>query len=201
MSGTFPSSPAFSGLRISSVQPTFVSRTISGRRQARQIGGQFWTMTATFPPMTRAQFAPIDAFIMKQRGQYESFTLTLPVLSTGLGTPAGGTPLVRGASQTGRTLATDGWLGGALIFKAGDYLKFANHDKVYKVVADVTSHVTPSSETPIIIEPALITSPADNSAITHSTVPFTVAQTGGVQEFSTDVSGLFSFEVDFEEVI
>ena len=80
-------------------------------------------------------------------------------------------------------------------------MKLANHDKVYKVVADVTSHVTPSSETPIIIEPALITSPADNSAITHSTVPFTVAQTGGVQEFSTGVNGLFSFEVDFEEVI
>jgi len=49
--------------------------------------------------------------------------------------------------------------------------------------------------------PALITSPADNSAITHTSVPFTVAFTGGVQEFSTGVSGLFSFEVDLEEVI
>ena len=199
MSGTFPSSPAFNSLNVKSIQPTFVSRTISGRRQARQIAGQFFSMTATFPPMTRAQFAPIDEFIMKQRGQYETFTLVMPVLSTGLGSPAG-TPLIRGADQTGRTLATDGWTGGISIFKAGDYLKL-DHDKVYKVVADVTSNASSSADTPITIEPALITSPADNSAITHTSVPFTVALTTGVQEFATGTSGLFSYEVDFAEVL
>jgi len=199
VSGTFPSSPAFNSLSVKSIQPTFVSRTISGRRQARQIGGQFFSMTATFPPMTRAQFAPIDAFIMKQRGQYETFTLVLPVLSTGLGSPAG-TPLIRGADQTGRTLATDGWTGGISIFKAGDYLKL-DHDKVYKVVADVTSNASSSADTPITIEPALITSPGDNSAITHTNVPFLVSLTTGVQEYSTGTSGLFSYEVDFAEAL
>ena len=199
MSGTFPSSPAFNSLNVKSIQPTFVSRTISGRRQARQIAGQFFSMTATFPPMTRAQFAPIDAFIMKQRGQYETFTLVMPVLSTGLGSPAG-TPLIRGADQTGRTLATDGWTGGISIFKAGDYLKL-DHDKVYKVVADVTSNASASADTPITIEPALITSPADNSAITHTNVPFLVSLTTGVQEYSTGTSGLFSYEVDFTEAL
>lgn len=199
MSGTFPSSPKFNSLNVKSIQPTFVSRTISGRRQARQIGGQYFTMTATFPPMTRTEFAPIDAFIMKQRGQYESFTLVLPILSTGLGSPAG-TPLIRGASQTGRTLATDGWTGGISIFKAGDYIKL-DHDKVYKVVADVTSNASSSADTPIIIEPALITSPADNSAITHTNIPFTVSLTAGVQEFTTGVGGMFSYEVDFAEAL
>jgi len=199
VSGTFPSSPKFNSLNVKSIQPTFVSRTISGRRQARQIGGQYFTMTATFPPMTRTEFAPIDAFIMKQRGQYESFTLVLPILSTGLGSPAG-TPLIRGASQTGRTLATDGWTGGISIFKAGDYIKL-DHDKVYKVVADVTSNASSSADTPIIIEPALITSPADNSAITHTNIPFTVSLTAGVQEFTTGVGGMFSYEVDFAEAL
>ncbi len=199
MSGIFPSSPAFSSLVVSSVQPTLVSRTISGRRQARQIAGQFFAMTATFPPMTRAEFAPIDAFIMKQRGQYETFTLVLPVLSTAQGSPAG-TPLIRGADQTGRTLATDGWTGGVAIFKAGDYIKF-DHDKVYKVVADVTSNASSSADTPITIEPALITSPADNSAITHTNIPFTVSLTTGVQEIATGASGMFTFEVDFAEAL
>ena len=200
MSGTFPSSPAFNSLNVQSIQPTFVSRTISGRRQARQIAGQFFSMTATFPPMTRAQFQPIDAFIMKQRGQYETFTLVLPVLSTGLGSPAG-TPLVNGASQTGRSIITDGWSTAdtVAIFKAGDYLKFANHDKVYTVTAD--AEVDSSGDSTISIEPALITSPADNSAITHTSVPFTVALTTGVQEFATGTSGLFSYEVDFAEVL
>jgi hypothetical protein len=199
VSGTFPSSPAFNSLNVKSIQPSFVSRTISGRRQARQIAGQFFTMTATFPPMTRAEFAPIDAFIMKQRGQYETFQLVLPVLSTGLGSPAG-TPLVAGASQTGRSIITDGWTNDIQIFKAGDYLKFANHDKVYKVTADVSSHASLGTAT-IAIEPALITSPVNDSAITHSSVPFTVSLTTGVQEFSTGNSGLFSFEVDFSEAL
>jgi len=435
VSGTFPNSPAFNSLEVSSVQPTFVSRTISGRRQARQIAGQFFAMTATFPPMSRTEFAPINAFIMKQRGQYETFQLILPVLSTGRGTPAG-IPLVKGASQTGRSITTDGWTppatgqiltisdstptptepfdpnqtdtpvtdsnviatsgtgsggtfttttdgsgnptvtvtgGGSsynagdtvtvidsstntpttgtvtvtiatvdkdgileltiaqgrwgsgypytgkyvgqgvsaghpltpadgsgnwqdvyplnippfpnqpndyhgvtqkstsgsgigaeftigayesqmppgsgnpvhtgiwvqitkvgrgyavgdtlviedpgtttntvtftvaelthnpptqLVFMEGDYIKFANHDKVYTVTADAPSDT--SGESTISFEPALITSPLDNSAITHTSVPFTVALSTGVQEFVTGTSGLFTYEVDFAEVL
>ena len=198
MSGTFPTSPAFQSLAVSSFQSTFVSRSISGRRQARQIGGQYWIMRASFPPMTRAQFAPIHAFVMAQRGRYESFTLTPPVISTGLGSPAG-TPLVNGADQTGRSVVTDGWNNAITIFKAGDYLKFANHDKVYTVSADVSS--SGAGAATIAIEPALITSPANDSAITYSSVPFTVALRSGVQEFVTGTTGLFQYEIDFEEVL
>ena len=80
MSGTLPASPAFSSLNIQSVQPTFVSRSISGRWTARQTQGQFFRLTATYAPMTRAEFAPIHAFIMAQRGQFESFQVVPPVL-------------------------------------------------------------------------------------------------------------------------
>ena len=198
MSGTFPTSPAFNSLNVQSVQNTFVSRALSGRRQARQLGGQFWKMTATFPPMTRAEFAPIYAFVVKQRGRYESFTIVPAVISTGQGSPAG-TPLVDGASQTGRSLVTDGWNASISIFKAGDYLKIAGNDKVYMVTADVSSDG--SGDATIAIEPALVASPADDAAITHSSVSFTVALTSGIQEFSTGTSGLFSYELDFEEVL
>ena len=198
MSGTFPTSPAFNSLNVKSVQNTFVSRALSGRRQARQLGGQFWKMTATFPPMTRAQFAPIYAFVVKQRGRYESFTIVPAVISTGQGSPAG-TPLVNGASQTGRSLVTDGWNASIAIFKAGDFLKIAGNDKCYMVMTDVSSDG--SGDATITIEPALVASPADDAAITHSSVSFTVALTSGIQEFSTGTSGLFSYELDFEEVL
>ena len=94
---------------------------------------------------------------------------------------------------------TDGWNNAIVIFKAGDYLKFANHDKVYTVTADVTS--SGAGAATIAIEPALITSPANDSAITYTSVPFTVALTTRVQEFSTGTTGLFEFEIDLEEVI
>ena len=198
MSGTFPTSLAFNSLNVKSVQHTYVSRALSGRRQVRQLGGQFWKMTATFPPMTRAQFAPIYAFVVKQRGRYESFTIVPAVVSTGQGSPAG-TPLVNGASQTGRSLVTDGWNASIAIFKAGDFLKIAGNDKVYMCTTDVSSDG--SGNATISIEPALVASPADDGAITHSSVSFTVALTSGIQEFSTDTSGLYSYELDFEEVL
>ena len=198
MSGTFPTSPAFQSLAVSSNQSTFVSRSISGRRQSRQIGGQYWRMRASFPPMTRAQFAPIYAFVIAQRGRYESFSVVPAVISTGQGSPAG-TPLVNGADQTGRSLVTNGWSNSIAIFKAADYLKIAGNDKVYMVTADVSSNG--SGEASIAIEPALVASPANDAAITHSSVPFTVALRSGIQEFATGTNGLFTFEIDFEEVL
>ena len=198
MSGTFPTSPAFQSLAVSSNQSTFVSRSISGRRQSRQIGGQYWRMRASFPPMTRAQFAPIYAFVIAQRGRYESFSIVPAVISTGQGSPSG-TPLVNGADQTGRSLVTNGWSNSIAIFKAADYLKIAGNDKVYMVTADVSSNG--SGEASIAIEPALVASPANDAAITHSSVPFTVALRSGIQEFATGTNGLFTFEIDFEEVL
>jgi len=198
MSGTFPTSPKFQSLAVSSNQSTFVSRSISGRRQSRQIGGQYWRLRASFPPMTRAQFAPIYAFVIAQRGRYESFSVIPAVISTGQGSPAG-TPLVNGADQTGRSLVTNGWSNSIVLFKAGDYLKIAGNDKVYMVTADVSSNG--SGEATIAIEPALVASPANDAAITHSSVPFTVALRAGVQEFATGTTGLFQFEIDMEEVL
>jgi len=198
MSGSFPTSPAMKGLSIKSVQPTLVSRAISGRRQVRQIGGQFWQMTASFPPLTRAEFAPIYAFIIAQRGQYGSFALTPPIVSTGQGDLLG-TPLVNGGSQSGRSLITDGWNASTLNLKAGDFIKLSGHDKVYMITADSTADGTGNAT--LSIEPALIETPSDNETLTVSAVPFQVALAGEVQEFETGTTGLFSIELEFEEVI
>ena len=199
MSGALPTSPAFTELNVQSVQSTIVSRAISGRRQARQIGGQYWKLIATYPPMTRADFAPIWAFIVKQRGGFDTFTVTPPVVGTGQG-PGGGTPLVNGASQTGRTVVTDGWPTGATltVLKAGDFVKFANHTKVYMLTADLVCDT--NGDATMAIEPALITSPATDSAITYSSVPFTCyVDQGNTIEYNTDATGFFQYEVEFCE--
>ena len=199
MSGSLPTSPAFTELNVQSVQSTIVTRTISGRRQARQIGGQFWKMTAVYPPMTRSDFAPIWAFIISQRGGYDTFTVSPPVVGTGQG-PGGGTPLINGASQTGRSVVTDGWPTGATltVLKAGDFVKFANHSKVYMLTADLVCDT--NGDATMAIEPALITSPATDSAITYSSVPFTCyLDAGNTVEYATDTNGIYQFEVEFCE--
>ena len=55
--------------------------------------------------MTRAEFAPIYAFAMKQQGQFETFTFILPVISTSQGDTTE-SPVVDGAVSIGASSAT-----------------------------------------------------------------------------------------------
>ena len=199
MSGAFPTTPIANAINIRNNQTTIVSTSISGRRQARQLQNQRWEMTVSFPPMTRANFAPIFAFINSQRGRKESFTYTPPIIDDALGTETGSV-LVNGVHAVGdTTIAMDAFAGdGAGRFKAGDYIKFASHDKVYMVVSDVTSS---SNAATVTIEPPLTTALADNSAVTYDSVPFTVALKNDAQEFQIGQDALFRYELDFIEVI
>ncbi len=199
MSGAFPTSPISNGINITSNQTTIVSTAINGRRQARQLQNQRWEMQVSFPPMTRASFAPIFAFITAQRGRKESFTYTPPIIDDSLGTETGSV-LVNGVHAVGdTTIAMDAFAGdGAGRFKAGDFIKFASHDKVYMVVSDVTSS---SNAATVTIEPPLTTALANNEVVTYDSVPFTVALKNDVQEFQIGQDALYRYELDFIEVI
>ena len=199
MSGAFPTSPISNGINIKSNQTTIVSTSISGRRQARQLQNQKWEMTVSFPIMTRATFAPIFAFINAQRGRKETFTYTPPLIDDSLGTETGSV-LVNGVHAVAdTTIAMDGFAGdGAGRFKAGDYIKFANHSKVYMVVSDVTSS---SNAATVSIEPPLTTALANNEAVTYDNVPFTVALKNDIQEFQIGEDAFYRYQLDFIEVI
>ena len=199
MSGAFPTSPISNGINIKSNQTTIVSTAINGRRQARQLQNHRWSMTVAFPPMTRASFAPIFAFITAQRGKKETFTYTPPIIDDSLGTETGSV-LVNGVHAVGdTTIAMDAFAGdGAGRFKAGDFIKFASHDKVYMVITDVTSS---SNAATVTIEPPLTTALADNSAVTYDSVPFTVALKNDIQEIQLGSDTFYRFEMDLIEVL
>jgi len=199
MSGAFPSSPEPNSIDISSTQTTFVSDAMNGRRQTRQIQDQRWQITASFPPMQRAKFNEVFAFVVSQRGVKGTFTFTPPIIDDALGTETGSV-LVNGVHAVGdTTIAMDGFAGdGAGRFKAGDFIKFASHDKVYMVVADVTSS---SNAATVTIEPPLTTALTNDSAVTYDSVPFTVALVNDIQAIRLAKDGFYRFEVDMIEVI
>lgn len=199
MSGAFPTSPIASSVIISNNQTTLVSTSISGRRQARQLQNQRWGLRVAFPPMTRTQFAPIFAFITAQRGRKEAFTYTPPLFDDSLGTETGSV-LVNGVHAVAdTTIAMDAFgADGAGRFKAGDYIKFASHDKVYMVISDVTSS---SNAATVTIEPPLTTALANNEAVTYDSVPFTVALKNDIQEIQLARDAFYRFEMDLIEVL
>jgi hypothetical protein len=199
MSGLLPSTPSFAASRLSSVHRTLVSRTHSGRVQTRKVGGHRWAFTATYPPMTRAQFAPVYGFVMAQGGRFSTFRVVPPDLAVPRGV-ASGVPQVSGAGQVGNSIVTGGWTANVSgILLAGDVLKFAGHTKVYMVTVDVDSDATGAAVLPV--EPALVASPADLEAIVVHDVPFTVTLADDVQEYHTRAPLLFSYELDMVEAL
>ena len=199
MSGTCPTSPAASSVNIRSIEPTLVSVTQNLKRQVRRRGGQRWLIEVQFPPMTRAEFAPIYAFAMKQQGQFETLTYVPPVVSTSQGDTTE-SPVVDGALAVGVSSATiDGLTASESgIMKAGDFFKFSGHSKVYMATADLnadgTSHATLS------FAPNLVNAVANDETITFASVPFTVSFTSDFTEFATDTSALYGFTMSLAEI-
>jgi len=200
MSGALPNT-RFNAINFKSNQKTLLTETDSGKTFRRQIQGQRFSFTVAYPPMTRSEFAPIMAFIMKQRARKENFTVTMPSYLDAQGNETG-TLLVNGShSASDTTIALDGFAGdGAGRLKAGDLIKFA-HDKVYMVVEDVTSS---SNSATVTIEPPLRESLADDTSVTYDSIPFNVHLTSDLQEFSSnqvdkDGNLLFTYEFDVIE--
>ena len=204
MSGAFPiSSAKFESLGIKSIQNTIISKTVSGKKLARQIDNQRWAFTVRIVTATRSDvYGELMAFIVKQRSGKENFTIIPPEVEDARGNETG-TVLVNGVHAVGdTTIAMDGHNNdGTHKFMAGDFISFASHNKVYMIVADVTSS---SNASTVTIEPPLLTALADDSVVTYDNVPFTVHLTNDIQEFgvvgtANDGALLYQFEFDVEE--
>ena len=201
MSGAFPiSSAKFESLGIKSIQNTIISKTVSGKKLARQIDNQRWAFTIRIVTATRSDvYGELMAFIVKQRSGKENFTIVPPEVTNARGNVSG-TVLVNGVHAVGDTTITVDAMTGTL--KAGDFIKFAGQDKIYMVVADVTADG--SNEATVTIEPPLLTALADNEVVTYDSVPFTVHLINDMQEFGVvgadkDGNALYQFEFDVEE--
>lgn len=191
MSGTYPSSPGFTAVGFTTKTYGLTSESISGRIQVRNIGSSKFEFSVNYPPMTASEFNPVLAFITAQEGMKETFQIVLPQISYKSGN-ASGSILVNGTGLSAGTgvIPVDGVSG---TLKAGDLVKFASHSKVYMIKSDRTG------DGDLEIMPSLQEAVSDNSSVTYDAVPFTVRLANKIQEFSVDVSGHRSFEVDFIE--
>jgi hypothetical protein len=188
----FPTTPTASSIKIIGLSPTLTSVTHSLKRQARSRGSQRWSIELGYPAMTRTTFAPLWAFVNAQQGQYSTFTFIPPIYGDTSGI-ATGTLLVNNVSNyaAGDSSITCDGLTDQL--KAGDFIKFTGHDKVYTVTAD--------GSTTIEIEPPLMSAVADNEVVIYNDVPFTMALVDDKQELSMGIDQLVGYSVKLVEVV
>lgn len=130
--------------------------------QVLELDGARWRATYSLPKMRREQAAQWIAFFLKCAGRANKFLAYDADWKTNLG-PGTGTPLVKGAGQTGGTLEIDGctpsvtgWL------RASDYVTVNGQLVRLTQNADTDG----SGNATLFFEPPLIESPADNLPIT-----------------------------------
>ncbi len=85
----FPDSPRPAALSIKSVAPAFVMAAHNRHRRAVTQNVQYFELNLEFPPLTRAEFSPIDGFLAQQRGQVGLFEYVPHTHATPLGLGVG----------------------------------------------------------------------------------------------------------------
>ena len=166
---SLPNTTSYRSARMTARSVVGVSKSpFTGAQQVQKHQGQWWEFEAALAPMSRAYAELWISFMMSLNGMQGTFLLGDPLGSTVRGVGSG-TPLVKGASQTGNSLITDGWTATQTgILKAGDYFQLgtASSSKLYKVLADANSDG--SGDATFDIWPSINTAVADNAALTVS---------------------------------
>ena len=200
MSGQFPTNPNFKSLNFKDNRPTLVNQTLSGKKQVRQIGSQYFSFTVSMPPLQQEKAQEIFAFLQKQKGSVGNFTIVAPLDNLGAGKSETDIQVVGSHVSGDASIAIDGFTAnqtGAL--KAGDLIKFANHSKVYMVQTDIDANS--SGQLTVLISPNLITTLADNEAVTVNKPSFTVYLESDEIIRSDTIGGFSSISFDVREVI
>jgi hypothetical protein len=109
---------------------------LSGQFQTESYPAALWRCTVTLPPMKPETAGAVEAFLMRVSDAGNRFELgrdDRPLMGSG-----GGTPVVYGANQVGRSIITDGWPAGTLVLRAGDMIQLGPN-RLHMVTADVYS--------------------------------------------------------------
>ena len=141
----------------------FISPLTGYTQTASRKGGR-WLIRMSFGNLQGDERAVLRGYLAFMEGQVNRIEVG-DHSYTGARGALGGTPLVKGASQVGTSLITDGWPNSTLVLKAGDLFSFSNgtYSELKQVTSDATSDG--SGNLTIAIAPEIHTSPADNVAI------------------------------------
>ena len=190
MPGTFPASPGFQALDFAGRDYQAVDESMVGRLFVLGLGGHRWEFTVRHETLDPGDYAPVGAFLDMQDGARGVFKIVLPELSDALGDAAGGWQTGAAAIVGANMVSVSGGTGE---IKAGSFIKFGNHDKVYRVLTDVAAGGT------LHIKPGLVRAVATASLVQYQGVPFTVRRLGETQEFMTNMEGRQAYEARMVE--
>lgn len=223
-SGANTSGPGYASVTLSSSEKILKNRTNSGRYISRSATSQFWKIDISYNPMTRAQFNPIQTFLMSKRGGLIPFYVSLPqyetlqdttfnaatafynALSPATTVSAGESSMIVGATSYAPTTTHKTPLPGD-VFTVSDS-NDSNHQKAYMVTGVETPDLLQSTTTlsanqiKIHFSPQMqkLTSTSANLIFKGENSVFKVVQSKDVVEYSLGTNNLYNFSLSLEEV-
>ena len=164
--------PSVPGIRTSRLTANNIVATavspFTAEEEIQAFDGQWWSLEVGLPPMRRVLAEPWLSFLIGLGGRRGTFLMGDPDARAPRGS-ASGSPVVDGASQSGQTLATRGWVpntSGVLL--AGDYIQIGagGSARLYKLLTDANSDAT--GDATLDVWPRLRGAPPDNTPIVTS---------------------------------
>lgn len=199
---SLPTNKKLAQIRLTANDIVGVSQSpFTAAQQVYKYTGQFWEAEVSLPAMKRADAEYWISFLLKLNGAYGTFLLGDPNGGTARGV-ATGTPLVKGGSQTGNELITDGWTPSTTgILKAGDYIQLgtASSAKLHKVLDDVNSNA--SGEATLLLWPDLRAAPSDNASVVVSNAVGVFRLTSNAQAFNIDEATFYGITFAAREAL
>jgi hypothetical protein len=159
--------------------------------------GETWLLEVDLPPMKRANAEEWVGFLLALNGREGTFLMGETVNTSPRGTWSGGSPLVAGASQTGKVLNIDGLSAGAT-GKRGDWFQLGSGSstRLHKLTADFTANG--SGEASIDFWPRLRSAPGDNDPLDISS-PVGIWRLAA-NEFDWDIERAQIYGISFQAI-
>ena len=207
----FPTTVKPSKISVSIEQPTLTSTTNALTTQRRTLGAHRIQLEYTYPPMDADEMQPFIGFFNAMQGQTKAFKLNVPKElindSTHIADTATHNVLIENGSphnSTGavgqRVIRVDNF-GNNLTtaIKAGNFIQFSNHDKIYVVAADGGSDG--DGDCLIRFEPGLLTAIAASHDLNNfdEDIPLHAIFASSTIEFDVNSALLYGFKINFVE--
>lgn len=168
----------------------------TGAMQTQELPGALWACTITFESLGVADARILQALLASLRGRagriaVPNFAQPAP---RGVG---GGTPLVKGAAQTGVSIIVDGApLSTSSWLRIGDFVGIAGG--LFMVTADVNTNG--AGEATLPVAPPVLVAPADNAPVTLALPTVVMRLVDDQQGWTYTGAPLIDFTLDLIEV-
>jgi len=200
----FPTDTKPRMISVNIEQPTLTSTTNALTTQRRTLGAHRISLEYKYGPMTADEMQPFIGFFNAMQGQAKAFKLNVPkelINDTQHITDSTVKDVTTSYGVGSREVVVNNFTNDLdVAIKAGNFIQFDNHDKIYVVAADGGSHAT-NGTCNIRFEPGLLTAVTSGESLNRFSddIPLHAIFANSNIEFDVSSALLYGFKIKFIE--